>query len=221
MYDDVRIYGVGGPANAGKGTLLSLLEKAHGGEFVVISVGNRLRKEVKEGTELGLQAKTYMENGKLVPDDIINKVFLKIIDEVIKEGKCHKMILDGYPRSPGQVVEMLKSGVYMERMIEITLPEDVLIKRGSDRVCCVDCGETYTVEDLHKRTKKEGVCDKCGGNVVRRPDDAPEKVKVRLQSYLDDTYPMYDVLRKAGVEVVSIDRSETGDVDRFFEAVDF
>ena len=217
----VEIYGLAGPVAVGKGTVLGELKADYGDDVVIIGVGNILRQEIKNGTELGAIAKGFMDQAMLVPSELINEMVLNRIYEIQKEGKASKVILDGYPRNIEQANAVVSSSISLERVIELTLPDETLVERGSDRECCESCGETYTIKNLFKRTKVKGVCDVCGGKVSRRSDDEPEKVRKRWESYKNETYPMFDVLRAADIECVSIDNSLSDARERFFEAVGF
>lgn len=206
---------VAGPPNAGKGTWLSELKIRKGEQLVVVAVSALLRKEVEAGTELGLKAKEFMDAGKLCPDDVINGMILNVLKNA--EGT---VILDGYPRTKVQAEAMLAAGIVPTLAVEIMLPDDVLVERATDRIICTKCSESYTIVDTFKRPKVEGVCDVCGGELKKRPDDAPEKVIGRLADYKEKTYPIFRVMEDAGIEVLYIDRTVKGAKDRFFEAMD-
>lgn len=206
---------VAGPPNAGKGTWLSDLKKMKGDELRIIAVSALLRQEIEAGTELGLKAKEYMDAGQLCPDDVINGMILNIL-----ENTTGTVILDGYPRTKVQAEAMLAAGIVPIMAIEVKLPDEVLVERASDRIICTKCSESYTIVDSFKQPKVAGVCDLCGGELKQRPDDAPEKVRGRLTDYREKTFPIFQVMEDAGIEVVYIDRTEEGAKDRFFEAMD-
>lgn len=206
---------VAGPPNAGKGTWLSDLKKKKGDELRIIAVSALLRQEIEAGTELGLKAKEYMDAGQLCPDDVINGMILNIL-----ENTTGTVILDGYPRTKVQAEAMLAAGIVPIMAIEVKLPDEVLVERASDRIICTKCSESYTIVDPFKQPKVAGVCDLCGGELKQRPDDAPEKVRGRLADYREKTFPIFQVMEDAGIEVVYIDRTEEGAKDRFFEAMD-
>lgn len=206
---------VAGPPNAGKGTWLSDLKKMKGDELRIIAVSALLRQEIEAGTELGLKAKEYMDAGQLCPDDVINGMILNIL-----ENTTGTVILDGYPRTKVQAEAMLAAGIVPIMAIEVKLPDEVLVERASDRIICTKCSESYTIVDPFKQPKVAGVCDLCGGELKQRPDDAPEKVRGRLTDYREKTFPIFQVMEDAGIEVVYIDRTEEGAKDRFFEAMD-
>lgn len=203
---------VAGPPNAGKGTWLSILAKQKGNDVRIISVSALLREEIAAGTKLGKIAQEYMDSGLLCPDDVINKMLLKILEEA--KGT---VILDGYPRTKVQAEAMLEAGIVPAFAVEVKLPNEVLIERASDRIICSKCSESYTIKDTFKQPKKEGICDKCGGELKRRPDDSPEKVRGRLVEYAEKTFPIFQVMEDAGIKVHYLDRSEPDAKDRFFE----
>lgn len=202
---------VAGPPNAGKGTWLSILAKLKGKGVRIISVSALLREEIAAGTELGKIAKGYMDEGLLCPDDVINKMLLKILEEA-----TGTVILDGYPRTKTQAEAMLEAGIVPVFAVEVKLPNEVLIERASDRIICSKCSESYTIKDTFKQPKVAGVCDLCGGELKRRPDDEPEKVKGRLDEYAEKTFPIFQVMEDAGIEVHYLDRLESDAKERFF-----
>ena len=220
MLENVKVYCLTGPANVGKGTLLGEAEKKFGDSFTVIGTGAMFRKEIELGTAFGKEIKQYMDDGLLVPDGLICSKIVDIIKAAAGEGK-EKIILDGFPRTPKQVGAMLQNGIVPNRVIELTLPDEILVERGSDRECCVSCGETYTIVNEFKRTAVKGVCDKCGGKVVRRADDEPAKVRKRLESYRVDTCPMFEEFENADIEVVVIDNNRADAKEKFFAALEF
>lgn len=206
---------VAGPPNAGKGTWLSDLKKMKGDELRIIAVSALLRQEIEAGTELGLKAKEYMDAGQLCPDDVINGMILNIL-----ENTTGTVILDGYPRTKVQAEAMLAAGIVPIMAIEVKLPDEVLVERASDRIICTKCSESYTIVDPFKQPKVAGVCDLCGGELKQRPDDAPEKVRGRLADYREKTFPIFQVMEDAGIEVIYIDRTVDGAKDRFFEVME-
>lgn len=190
-----------GKPGAGKGTRLSEFLKGREEEYEILSVGNLLRKARKEETELGKKAGVYMDSGQLVPDAIINEVVIEGIKTAEKS-----MITDGFPRTVGQAMAMLKAGVYPDMVIDFYVDDEVVLQRARDRIVCEKCGEPYTTNEF-KRPKEEGICDKCGGKLVKRDDDKEEVVKERLKVYKQETYPVLKVFEKANVTVHSIDNS--------------
>ena len=203
---------VAGPANAGKGTYLSLLSKQKGDEVRIVSVSALLREQIAAGTELGMTAKEFMDNGLLCPDDIINQMLLEVLEKA-----SGTIVLDGYPRTKVQAKAMLDAGIIPAFAVEIKLPDEVLIERAADRIICTNCSESYTVVDTFKQAKVKGICDRCGGELRRRPDDAPEKVQLRLEEYREKTFPIFQVMEDAGIPVHYINREEKGAEQRFFD----
>ena len=206
---------VAGPANAGKGTLLGILSKMKGDEVRIVSVSALLREQIAAGTELGMTAKEFMDAGLLCPDDIINKMLLDVLEKA-----SGTVILDGYPRTEVQARAMLDAGIIPAFAVEVKLPDEVLIERAADRISCTKCSESYTVVDTFKQAKVEGICDLCGGELKRRPDDAPEKVKLRLDDYREKTFPIFQVMEDAGIPVHYINREEKDAKQRFLALFD-
>ena len=211
----VNVFVVAGPPNAGKGTWLSKLTKEMKGEKLrIIAVSGMLRKEIAAGTELGIQAKRFMDAGQLCPDDVINNMILKEL-----EGCKGIVVLDGYPRTKVQAEAMLAAGIVPVKAVEVKLPDEVLIARASDRIICSKCSESYTMEGDFKKPKVAGVCDVCGGALVRRPDDEPEKVKGRLDDYREKTFPIFQVMEEAGIECIYLNGADEEAEKKFFEVM--
>ncbi len=186
-----------GPPGAGKGTQAKRIEEAYG--IVQLSTGDMLRAAVRAGTEIGRKAQAVMEQGGLVPDDIV----VSIIAERIAQPDCAKgFILDGFPRTVAQAEaldRMLEDqGARIDHVIEIRVDDAALIERLSGRFSCANCGAAY--HDRFNRPKVEGVCDICGGReFVRRKDDAAETVAARLKAYHAQTAPLLPYYRARGV----------------------
>ena len=178
----MRLILLGAPG-AGKGTQAEILSKLL--DIPTISTGNILRAAMKAGTEVGLKAKSYVESGKLVPDDVI----IGIIQERLAEPDCAKgYILDGVPRTIPQAQTMEDMGVAIDCALSIEVEDEVIVRRMSGRRTCKDCSATFHVEN--NPPKVEGKCDFCDGELTIRADDAPETVKKRLETYHRDTEPL-------------------------------
>lgn len=184
----MRLILLGAPG-AGKGTQADILSRELG--IPTISTGNILRAAIKDGTEVGLKAKAYIDAGELVPDEVI----IGIISERLSQDDCKDgFILDGVPRTIPQAETMEKMGVAIDSALSIEVEDKVIVERMSKRRTCKDCSRTFHL--VNNPPKKEGVCDFCGGELIVRPDDAPETVKARLATYHRDTEPLkkfYDV----------------------------
>lgn len=180
-----------GAPGAGKGTQAEVLSKKKG--IPTISTGNMIREALKSGTEMGLRAKSYMEAGKLVPDEVV----IGIIRERLVQDDCKSgFILDGFPRTIPQAEALDKMGVRIDKVIDIEVPDETILRRLSGRRVCTQCGASYHVTD--KQPKTEGVCDLCGGTLVQRKDDEPETVKARLAVYHKQTEPLKEYYKEQG-----------------------
>lgn len=210
----VKTIVVAGPPNAGKGTWLSVLKEMKGDGLRIVSTSALLREEIAAGTELGMEAKKYMDDGKFVPDNVIINMILEVLSKA--EGI---VVLDGFPRTKVQAEAMLEAGIVPVKAVEVMLPDEVLIERASDRIICTQCSESYTIKDPFKQPKEEGICDLCGGELKRRADDEPEKVIGRLEDYRAKTFPIFKVLEDAGVEVAYIDRTKSDAKASFFKFI--
>lgn len=210
----VKTIVVAGPPNAGKCTWLSVLKEMKGDGLRIVSTSALLREEIAAGTELGMEAKKYMDDGKFVPDNVIINMILEVLSKA--EGI---VVLDGFPRTKVQAEAMLEAGIVPVKAVEVMLPDEVLIERASDRIICTQCSESYTIKDPFKQPKEEGICDLCGGELKRRADDEPEKVIGRLEDYRAKTFPIFKVLEDAGVEVAYIDRTKSDAKASFFKFI--
>ena len=172
-----------GAPGAGKGTQAEkICEKLN---IPAISTGNILRAAVKDGTEMGLKAKSYMDAGQLVPDDVV----IGIIKDRLNDDDCKNgFILDGFPRTIPQAQALLDSGVDIDKVIDIEVPDEAITKRMSGRRVCSKCANSYHIE--YKKPKVEGICDACGGELIQRKDDAPQTVLDRLVEYHKMTEPL-------------------------------
>jgi adenylate kinase len=176
-----------GAPGAGKGTVAKLLTAIDGS--VQISTGDILRAAVKDGTDLGKEAQGYMTRGELVPDALI----MGIMGERLLEDDCKPgFLLDGFPRTIPQAEELkvllTKLGIELDGAVNLNVPRDVILDRLTTRRTCEDCGEIYNVKS--NPPKVEGVCDKCGGNVVQRDDETEEAISRRLDVFNEQTAPL-------------------------------
>lgn len=180
-----------GAPGAGKGTQAEVICDKFG--IPSISTGNIIREALKNGTEMGLKAKSYMDEGKLVPDEIV----IGIIKERLAKDDCRDgFILDGFPRTIPQAEALDAMGVVIDKVISIEVPDDKIAARMSGRRVCEKCGASYHVE--YKKPAVDGKCNFCDGALIRRKDDAPETVLERLQVYHEQTEPLKDYYAKAG-----------------------
>ena len=181
-----------GAPGAGKGTQAEVI--CDNLKIPAISTGNMLREAVKNGTKSGLEAKSYMDSGALVPDEVV----IGILKDRIAEDDCKEgYILDGFPRPVPQAEALDKMGVKIDMVLEIAVADEKITQRLSGRRVCEDCGNSYHTE--YKPTKVEGICDKCGGKTVQRKDDAPETVLSRLETYHKQTAPLKDYYAAKGL----------------------
>ncbi|MBR4057668.1 MAG: adenylate kinase [Oscillospiraceae bacterium] len=172
-----------GAPGAGKGTQAEILSREL--NIPTISTGNILRAAMKNGTPVGLKAKQYVESGKLVPDDVI----IGIMEERLAEPDCvNGYILDGMPRTIPQAEALEKAGIDIDVALSIEISDEEIITRMSGRRTCADCSTTFHV--VTNPPKVEGICDKCGGKLTIRKDDAAETVKARLDVYHAETEPL-------------------------------
>ncbi len=194
-----------GPPGAGKGTQAEKLVELY--QIPHISTGDMFRKAQKDGTELGLKAKEYMEQGQLVPDEVT----VGIVRERLAEADCKDgFLLDGFPRTVQQADALdgiLKDlGMALDRVINIEVDKAFLVDRLTGRRVCRICGATFHV--VNKAPKVEGVCDKCGGELYQRNDDKIETVSNRLDVYAAQTAPLIEYYQSKGV-MSSIDGSKS------------
>lgn len=177
-----------GPPGAGKGTQAQRICAALG--IPQVSTGDILRRAIKEQTPTGLKAKSFIDAGKLVPDEVV----IAIVEERLKEADCQKgYILDGFPRTVPQA-EALDGIAHIDGVVELAVEDQQLVDRLSGRRVCLKCGATYHISQLNGRTQ----CD-CGETLVQRDDDKPETVLSRLKVYHDQTAPLTDYYEKKGL----------------------
>ena len=181
-----------GAPGAGKGTQAEILCKKLG--IPSISTGNILRAAIKDGTPTGIQAKSYIDAGKLVPDEVI----IGIVNERLSQDDCAKgYILDGVPRTIAQAEALEKAGIRFNAVVSIEISEDEILRRMSGRRVCEACGSSYNVEAVPPRV--EGICDNCGGKLIQRKDDTPETVRERLKVYHTETEPLVGFYAQRGL----------------------
>ena len=191
----MKIIMLGAPG-AGKGTQAKMIADKYGVPH--ISTGDIFRANIKNGTELGMEAKKYMDQGLLVPDELTVRILL---DRVAPDDCKNGYVLDGFPRTIPQAEvldsELTKLGDHIDYAINVDVPDENIVKRMSGRRACLTCGATYHIE--HVPPKKEGICDVCGSELVLRDDDKPETVKNRLNVYHEQTQPLIDFYTEKGV----------------------
>jgi adenylate kinase len=212
----MRIVLLGAPG-AGKGTQCKSLVSRYG--LLHLSSGDILRQERSEGTELGQKAQSYMDSGALVPDEIIIGMMAKAIAKAPAAG----FILDGFPRTVNQAVALDKaldeSGQKIDAVLNLEVDDGIIEKRMTGRRSCPQCGAVYHIENMKPKT--EGVCDHDGTELIQRPDDNPEVVAKRLDTYHQQTEPLVDYYKKQGI-VHDFDANDEADVvaSSIFDALD-
>ena len=208
----MKIIMLGAPG-AGKGTQAKRI--AEKWQIPHISTGDIFRMNIKNGTELGMEAKKYMDQGLLVPDELVVKILL---DRVAQSDCKNGYVLDGFPRTIPQAevldAELEKLGEKIDYAIDVDVPDENIINRMSGRRACITCGATYHIEHIPPKT--EGICDKCNSDLILRDDDKPETVKNRLSVYHEQTQPLIDFYSKKGV-LQSVDG--TKDMNDVFSAI--
>ena len=208
----MRLIMLGAPG-AGKGTQAKKIADKY--QIPHISTGDIFRANIKEGTELGKKAKSYMDQGLLVPDELT----LELIMDRFQNPDCaNGYVLDGFPRTIPQAEALTaaleKNGETIDYAINVEVPDENIVTRMSGRRACLACGATYHV--VYAPTKTEGVCDRCGEKLVLRDDDKPETVKKRLDVYHSQTQPLIDYYTKQG-KLVEVDGTQN--VDAVFDAI--
>ena len=191
----MKIIMLGAPG-AGKGTQAKMIAEKYG--IPHISTGDIFRANIKNGTELGMKAKSFMDKGELVPDELTVSMLL---DRVGKPDCKDGYVLDGFPRTIPQAEELDKAlsgrNEEIDFAVDVDVPDENIVKRMSGRRACLKCGATYHMEHIPPR--KEGVCDSCGSELVLRDDDKAETVQKRLQVYHDQTQPLIEFYTRKGI----------------------
>lgn len=209
---DMKIIMLGAPG-AGKGTQAKMIAEQYA--IPHISTGDIFRANIKNGTDLGMEAKKYMDQGLLVPDELTVKILL---DRVAEEDCRNGYVLDGFPRTIPQAEVLDKAlaqiGDHIDFAIDVDVPDENIVKRMGGRRACVGCGATYHIE--HIPPKKEGICDTCGMELILRDDDKPETVQNRLNVYHTQTQPLIEFYQKKGI-LHTVDG--TVDMKDVFEAI--
>ena len=221
MHENLQAFGKGlkmkiimlGAPGAGKGTQAKMIAEKYG--IPHISTGDIFRSNIKDGTEVGMEAKKYMDQGLLVPDELTVKILL---DRVARADCRNGYVLDGFPRTIPQA-EVLdqaleKIGDQIDFAVNVSVPDENIVKRMSGRRACVGCGATYHIE--HIPPKKEGICDTCGMELILREDDKPETVQNRLNVYHSQTQPLIEFYQKKGI-LQTVDG--TVDMKAVFDAI--
>lgn len=181
-----------GAPGAGKGTQAEIISKKY--NIPTISTGNIIREALRNETNLGLQAKSFIDSGKLVPDEVV----ISIIKERLAQDDCKNgFILDGMPRTIAQAEALDKMGIQINKVISIEVPDEKIISRLSGRRVCEKCGSSYHIAD--KPPAKEDCCDNCNGNLIIRNDDKPEIIADRLRVYHEQTEPLKDYYQAKGL----------------------
>lgn len=199
----MKIIMLGAPG-AGKGTQAKKIAEKY--QIPHVSTGDIFRSNIKEGTQLGRKAKEYMDQGALVPDELTIGMLL---DRIQKEDCKDGYVLDGFPRTIPQAESLQKAitgmGQQVDFAINVDVPDENIINRMSGRRACISCGATYHI--VYNPSKISGVCDVCGSELVLRDDDKPETVKKRLVVYHNQTRPLIDYYKEAGV-LVNVDGTQ-------------
>lgn len=208
----MKIIMLGAPG-AGKGTQAKKIAAKY--NIPHISTGDIFRANIKNGTELGKKAKTYMDQGLLVPDELVVDL---VVDRVNQEDCENGYVLDGFPRTIPQAEALTKAlaamGQKVDYAIDVDVPDENIVRRMSGRRACVGCGATYHI--VYAPTQKEGICDTCGGELILRDDDKPETVQKRLNVYHEQTQPLIDYYTEAGI-LRTVDG--TVDIEDVFQSI--
>lgn len=208
----MKIIMLGAPG-AGKGTQAKKIAEKY--SIPHISTGDIFRANIKNGTELGKKAKTYMDQGFLVPDELVVDL---VVDRLNQDDCADGCVLDGFPRTIPQAVALDEAlaviGQSVDCAINVEVPDENIVKRMSGRRACVNCGATYHI--VYAPTKVEDICDTCQGELILRDDDKPETVQKRLNVYHEQTQPLIDYYTKKNI-LAEVDG--TVDIDEVFAAI--
>ena len=208
----MKIIMLGAPG-AGKGTQAKKIAEKY--QIPHISTGDIFRSNIKEGTELGMKAKAYMDQGGLVPDELTIGM---LMDRIQKDDCKNGYVLDGFPRTIPQAESLTSAlnerGQKIDYAVNVDVPDENIVNRMSGRRACLSCGATYHI--VYKPSKVEGICDVCGDKLVLRDDDKPETVKKRLSVYHDQTQPLIDYYKEAGV-LANVDGTQ--DMEKVFSDI--
>ena len=208
----MKIIMLGAPG-AGKGPQAKKIADKY--QIPHISTGDIFRANIKNGTELGMKAKTYMDQGLLVPDELVVDL---VVDRLAQEDCVNGCVLDGFPRTIPQAecldAALAAKGEAIDYAVDVDVPDENIINRMSGRRACVACGATYHI--VHIPTKVEGVCDRCGESLILRDDDKPETVKKRLDVYHAQTQPLIDYYTSKNV-LKTVDGTQ--DMEAVFQAI--
>ena len=193
-----------GAPGAGKGTQAEVICDAL--KIPAISTGNIIRDALAKGTEMGLKAKSFIDAGQLVPDEVVIGI---IKDRLAKDDCANGFILDGFPRTIPQAEALDSMGVTIDRVISIEVADENIVRRMSGRRVCKACGSSYHLE--YKKPAKDGVCNACSGELVQRKDDHPDTVLDRLHVYHEQTEPLKDYYEKKGILRIVVGQEEVAD----------
>lgn len=193
-----------GAPGAGKGTQAARISKHL--SIPAISTGDILREAIAAGTEMGELAKKYIDQGHLVPDEVM----IGIIRDRLAKGDCKNgYILDGFPRTIPQAEALDAMGADIDKVLSLEVPDERIVERMSGRRVCPKCGATFHTD--HNPPKVAGICDKCGAELIRRKDDAPETVEARLKVYHDQTEPLKGYYKESGKLVIAQGQEDVED----------
>ena len=193
-----------GAPGAGKGTQAEIVSEKF--SIPTVSTGNIIREALKNGTEMGLQAKSYIDAGKLLPDEVVIGI---IKDRLSKDDCANGFILDGFPRTIPQAEALDAMGIVIDKVVDIEVSDEKIVKRMSGRRTCPNCGASYHIE--YKKPAKEGICNNCSSELTIRKDDKPEVVLDRLNVYHEQTEPLKDYYAASGKLVIVEGQEEVAD----------